>query len=71
MTSCSGWMVATMSRIGPTRGRSISASRIAEYSSPRSGSPLSCSSSNAVRRPCWKPYRRRLATPIGSARLAR
>ena len=29
MTSCSGWMVATMSRIGPTRGRSISDSRIA------------------------------------------
>ncbi len=26
--SCSGWIVATMSRIGPTRGRSISASRI-------------------------------------------
>jgi hypothetical protein len=29
MTSCSGWMVATMSRIGPTRGRSISLARIA------------------------------------------
>src|SRR5258706_12157426 len=27
-SSCSGWMVATMSRIGPTRGRSISSSRI-------------------------------------------
>jgi hypothetical protein len=24
MSSCSGWMVATMSRIGPLRGRSIS-----------------------------------------------
>ena len=33
MTSCSGWMVATMSRIGPTRGRSISCSRISEWSS--------------------------------------
>src|SRR3954469_2860213 len=25
MSSCSGWIVATMSRIGPLRGRSISA----------------------------------------------
>jgi hypothetical protein len=24
-SSCSGWMVATMSRMGPARGRSISA----------------------------------------------
>ena len=32
MTSCSGWIVATMSRIGPTRGRSISSSRMREYS---------------------------------------
>ena len=28
ITSCSGWMVATMSRIGPTRGRSISPARM-------------------------------------------
>ena len=69
MTSCSGWMVATMSRIGPTRGRSISASRIAECSS--SSPAARSSSSNAVSRPCWKPYRRRSPTPIGSVRLAR
>ncbi len=28
MSSWSGWMVATMSRIGPDRGRSISSMRI-------------------------------------------
>ena len=33
MTSCSGWIVATMSRIGPDRGRSISASRMSLCSS--------------------------------------
>ncbi len=33
MSSCSGWMVATMSRIGPLRGRSIS-SRSSELSDP-------------------------------------
>ena len=46
-SSCSGWMVATMSRIGPTRGRSISAVRIrlaVPSSSPRSR----CSSSKLV-----------------------
>ena len=30
MVSCSGWMVATMSRIGPVRGRSISDSRMSD-----------------------------------------
>ncbi|CPU65282.1 Uncharacterised protein [Mycobacteroides abscessus] len=54
MTSCSGWMVATMSRIGPVRGRSISASRIAEGSAPAPGA-VSVSSSKPVRAPRWKP----------------
>ena len=37
ISSCSGWMVETMSRIGPERGRSISAARMALWSvaSPR------------------------------------
>ena len=39
MTSCSGWMVATMSRIGPTRGRSIS--RLEDRRVVRSASPRS------------------------------
>ena len=30
MVSCSGWIVATMSRIGPVRGRSISDSRMSD-----------------------------------------
>jgi hypothetical protein len=30
MSSWSGWMVATMSRIGPDRGRSISSIKIFE-----------------------------------------
>ena len=70
MTSCSGWIVATMSRIGPTRGRSISSSRIAEYVL-RPAPAVRSSSSNAVSGPCWKPNRRRSSTPIGSVRLAR
>ena len=59
MTSCSGWMVATMSRIGPTRGRSISASRIALCSSSLGAGSSRPSSSKAVIAPCWKPNRRR------------
>ena len=34
ISSCSGWMVDTMSRIGPERGRSISAARMALWSAP-------------------------------------
>ena len=46
ISSCSGWIVATMSRIGPTRGRSISAGedRAARPSSLGRG-PARCSSS--------------------------
>ncbi len=43
ISSCSGWMVATMSRIGPTRGFSISAASRAEAVSDSSGSER-CSS---------------------------
>ena len=32
ISSCSGWIVETMSRIGPERGRSISAARMALWS---------------------------------------
>ena len=53
MRSCSGWMVATMSRIGPVRGRSISDSRIAD--SARAADWVSSSSSYAVNCPCEKP----------------
>jgi hypothetical protein len=73
MSSCSGWIVATMSRIGPVLGRSISASRIALCSSTgvvASSSP-SRSSSYAVTVPWWKPNRRRSRTPIAVVLLAR
>ncbi len=76
MSSWSGWMVETMSRIGPDRGRSISLSRIwltaAVPGAPVLGAgPVKSSSSNAVSSPPEKPNRRRCARPIGSAGLAR
>ena len=57
MLSCSGWMVATMSRIGPVRGRSISDSMMSEW--PTSSGSVRSSSSYAVSWPCEKPKRRR------------
>lgn len=70
ITSCSGWIVATMSRIGPERGRSISASRMLLCCSA-AALEVRSSSSNAVISPCVKPNRRRMPTPIGSVLLAR
>ena len=70
ISSCSGWIVATMSRIGPTRGRSISRCRMA-LDCILSVASCRCSSSYAVSRPRSTPYRRRRRTPIGSVRLAR
>jgi hypothetical protein len=63
-------MVATMSRIGPTRGRSISPARIALRVSASVRSSR-CSSSYAVISPRSKPNRRRSTTSIGSVRVAR
>ncbi len=72
MSSWSGWMVETMSRIGPDRGRSISFSRIwLTAPAPGAAGPVKSSSSNAVSSPPEKPNRRRCARPIGSAGLAR
>ena len=67
--SCSGWMVATMSRIGPVRGRSISDSRMSEAAS--GWTRVRSSSSYAVSLPWEKPNRRRRRTPIGSPGRAR
>ena len=64
--SCSGWMVATMSRIGPVRGRSISDSRISDSSPDTPPTVVRSSSSYAVSCPWEKPNRRRDRTPIGS-----
>src|SRR5215469_5536154 len=50
MSSWSGWIVATMSRIGPDLGRSISWIRILLVAVACGAGP-NCSSSNAVRSP--------------------
>ena len=78
MSSCSGWMVATMSRIGPdARTLDLGLEDLAVHrGSASSGAvvsagPVSVSSSYAVTTPCWKPNRRRSRRPIGSVRLAR
>jgi hypothetical protein len=72
MSSWSGWMVATMSRIGPLRGRSISSRR--KFPGPSSGRAVShsarTSSSYPVSSPPAKPNRRRRVRPCGSAALA-
>ena len=75
MSSCSGWMVATMSRIGPDAGPldlgledlAVRRGRLGDVGD----AAVSASSSYAVRRPCWKPNRRRSRNPIGSTLLAR
>jgi hypothetical protein len=51
-SSCSGWMVATMSRIGPMRGRSISAASN-RPAVPSSSPSHSGSSWNEVSAPRW------------------
>lgn len=65
ISSCSGWMVATMSRMGPTRGRSISCWSSLLVAAVSAGSER-CSSSYAVRSPPVYPKRRRSPTSIGS-----
>ena len=58
-----------MSRIGPTRGRSIS-SRSRSDASPSASPRSRCSSSKDVSAPSWKPKRRRSAHahPVGGRR---
>jgi hypothetical protein len=46
MSSWSGWIVATMSRIGPDRGRSISSSMMRLVACPAAGAPAPNSSSS-------------------------
>ena len=70
MLSCSGWMVATMSRIGPVRGRSISDSRIADASAcwpavgrTRSSSSYAVSCAGGEAEPAAPTHGHRIARP--------
>ena len=74
-SSCSAWMVATMSRIRPVRSRSSAASSAPSPTTVRPDvsavSASKTSSSRPMRRRPWVWKWRRRATPIGSTAVAR